>query len=50
MTREEVLSKLTVAMEGGGYIFCSDHSVPPHVSFDNYRYAIELVKEHGRYD
>jgi len=49
-TREEVLSKLTVAMEGGGYMFSSDHSVPPHVTFDNYSYAIELVKEHGRYD
>ncbi|MBM4045721.1 MAG: hypothetical protein FJ279_11445 [Planctomycetes bacterium] len=48
--REEVLSKLEVAKQGGGYIFHSDHSVPPTVSFDNYRYAVELVKEYGRYD
>ena len=45
----EVMGKLPKAMEGGGYIFHSDHSVPPTVSFDNYRYAVELVKEHGVY-
>jgi uroporphyrinogen decarboxylase len=46
---EEVLSKLKVAMEGGGYIFHSDHSVPPTVSFENYKYALELVRTHGVY-
>jgi uroporphyrinogen decarboxylase len=37
-------------MKGGGYIFHSDHSVPPTVSFDNYKYAMELVDKYGRYD
>jgi len=46
---EEISSKLPVAMKDGGYIFHSDHSVPPTVSFDNYRYAIELLERYGRY-
>ncbi|MDO8585970.1 MAG: uroporphyrinogen decarboxylase family protein [Armatimonadota bacterium] len=46
---EEIRSKLAVAMRGGGYIFHSDHSVPPTVSFENYRYAMELVDRYGRY-
>ena len=53
-TREEVehevRSKLAVAMKGGGYIFHSDHSVPPTVSLDNYRYAMELVDKYGGYE
>jgi len=46
---EEISSKVPIAMKGGGYIFHSDHSVPPTVSFDNYRYAIELLEKYGRY-
>lgn len=46
---EEIRSKLAVVAEGGGYIFHSDHSVPPTVSFDNYRYAIELLDKYGKY-
>lgn len=46
---EEISTKLPIAMKGGGYIFHSDHSVPPTVSWDNYRYAIELVEKYGRY-
>jgi len=45
---EEVVSKIEVAKQGGGYIFHSDHSVPPTVSFENYCYAVELVRKHGR--
>jgi len=46
---EEIRSKLTVAKEGGGYIYHSDHSVPPTVSLDNYRFALSCVEEYGRY-
>jgi uroporphyrinogen decarboxylase len=46
---EEVVSKVEAAKVGGGYIFHSDHSVPPTVSFENYCYAVELAKEHGQY-
>jgi uroporphyrinogen decarboxylase len=47
---QEVKSKVLTAKQGGGYIYHSDHSVPPEVSFENYRRTIELVREHGSYD
>jgi len=46
--REELLSKLEVAREGG-YIYHSDHSVPPTVSWSNYCYLMELLDEYGKY-
>lgn len=45
----EISSKIPIAKEGGGYIYHSDHSVPPTVSFDNYRYAMELLDKYGQY-
>lgn len=35
--------------ENGGYIFSSDHSVPPQVSLEDYRHIVELAKELGKY-
>ena len=46
--REELLSKLEVAKDGG-YLYHSDHSVPPTVSWSNYCYLMELLDEYGRY-
>ncbi len=46
----EVRTKVLAAKPGGGYIYHSDHSVPPTVSLDNYRRVVELVREHGRYE
>ncbi|MBW8035550.1 MAG: hypothetical protein FVQ79_07960 [Planctomycetes bacterium] len=46
--KEIVLRKLNAA-KGGGYIFQSDHSVPPDVSGQNYDYVIKLVREYGKY-
>ena len=46
--RREVLRKLNAA-KGGGFIFQSDHSVPDTVDFETYDYAMELVREHGKY-
>lgn len=46
---KEIKGKLTIAKEGGGYIYHSDHSVPPSVSFDNYRYVMGLVRKYGQY-
>jgi len=46
---EEVRSKVIKAKEGGGYIFHSDHSVPPTVSWENYCYAIKMAREAGQY-
>ncbi len=47
--RHEVVSKLAAAMPGGGYIYHSDHLVPPTVAFEDYAYAIDLIREHGVY-
>jgi len=45
----EIREKITVAKQGGGYMYHSDHSVPPEVSFDRYRWVLELVDRYGRY-
>lgn len=44
---EEVVGKLTFAREHGRYIYHSDHSVPHSVSFENYAYAMRLIKQLG---
>ena len=46
---EEIRSKFTVAKEGGGYIYHSDHSVPNNVSLAQYKRVMELVREYGTY-
>ncbi|MFQ6094888.1 MAG: uroporphyrinogen decarboxylase family protein [Candidatus Bathyarchaeia archaeon] len=46
---KEIREKITVAKEGGGYIYHSDHSVPKNVSFQQYKRVIELVKKYGKY-
>jgi uroporphyrinogen-III decarboxylase len=47
--RKEISEKLTVAMEYGGYIFHSDHSIPPGCKLATYEAALELVEELGVY-
>jgi len=45
---EEIRTKITPFLEdGGGYIYHSDHSVPPEVSFDRYKLVLELVRKYG---
>lgn len=46
---QEVKSKVQIAKENGGYIFHSDHSVPPTVSLENYLCAVETTTKFGRY-
>ena len=46
----EIREKITVAKEGGGYIYHSDHSVPKNVSFEQYKRVIELVRKYGKYE
>jgi hypothetical protein len=43
-----VLTKLNAA-KGGGWIFQSDHSIPPTISGQNYDYVVNLVREYGQY-
>ena len=46
---QEIKSKIPLVKENGGYIYHSDHSIPPSVSFENFKYLIELVKNYGNY-
>ena len=46
---EEVRTKVSLAKEGGGYLYHIDHSVPPGVSLASYAWMIECVKRYGRY-
>jgi uroporphyrinogen decarboxylase len=45
----EIRDKVTVAKVGGGYIFHSDHSIPPGTTLETYRFAMEMVEKYGRY-
>ena len=46
----EVKAKLDIGMASpGGYVFHSDHSIPPQVSFARYGRIVELVREYGVY-
>jgi uroporphyrinogen decarboxylase len=46
---EEISSKLLTAKVGGGYIYHSDHSIPPQVTWETYGFIMEAVKRYGRY-
>ena len=43
--REEVMSKVPFLLEQGGYFPSIDHAVPPDVTFENYCYYINLMRE-----
>ena len=43
--REEVMSKVPFLLEQGGYLPTTDHGVPPDVTFENYCYYINLMRE-----
>lgn len=45
----ELRVKIPVAMEGGGYIYHSDHSIPPEVSLETYLHAMVFLEEVGTY-
>ncbi len=47
---DEIRTKVGIAKRDGGYIYHSDHSVPDDVSFDRFKYVIELVHRYGSYD
>lgn len=47
---KEIREKITIAKEGGGYIYHSDHSVPNNVSFQQYSRVIKLIKKFGNYN
>ncbi len=45
---DEIQTKVTAAMKDGGYIYHSDHSIPPGTSPDTYQFGLDLVREIGR--
>lgn len=42
---KEVYSKVPYLLKSGGYIPAVDHEIPPDVSFENYSFFIELIRE-----
>ncbi len=46
----EIASKFAAGKATRGYVYHSDHSVPPSVSWQTYQQIIELVDKYGRYD
>ncbi len=45
----EIARKIPAAMQGGGYIYYSDHSVPDTVSLRQYQRVLELVRHYGTF-
>ena len=43
--KEEVMSKVPFLLEQGGYFPSVDHAVPPDVTFENYCYYINTMRE-----
>jgi len=39
----EINEKIIPAMKGGGYIYHSDHSIPPEISLENYIYLMKKL-------
>ena len=46
---KDIRALLPTMMEGSGYVFSSDHSIPQSVSLDAYSRIVALVKELGVY-
>ena len=46
---EEIGRVVPVMKENGGYIFASDHSIPPEVSFDTFTKIVEAYRRFGSY-
>ena len=45
----EIREKLGAFDRRGGYLYHSDHSVPPEVGFERYRFTLECVRRYGTY-
>lgn len=46
---DQIASFVPALKQDGGYIFASDHSIPPHVSFQDFTEIINAVKKYGAY-
>ncbi len=45
----EISSKFKYLMKSGGYIYRADSPILEDISFEDYKYALELVKKYGTY-
>ena len=45
----EIATKFAAGKATRGYIYHSDHSVPPTVSWETYRFVMEMVEKYGWY-
>lgn len=43
--KEEVMSKVPILMEKGGYFPSIDHVIPPSISFENFCYFMNLLRD-----
>ena len=46
---KEIAEKVTMAKQGGGYIFGSDHSIPDDVSLERYDLMMQLAHKYGTF-
>jgi uroporphyrinogen decarboxylase len=44
---KEIREKISLGRDRGGYIYHSDHSVPPEVSFERYQQIMQWIRRHG---
>lgn len=49
LIEDEIRQKFAAGMATKGYIYHSDHSIPPQVSWKTYQAIIEMVKKYGNY-
>jgi uroporphyrinogen decarboxylase len=49
LIEEEIRTKFAAGMATKGYLYHSDHSVPPQVSWRTYQAVIRMVDRYGRY-
>lgn len=49
LIEEEIREKLTAGKTTHGYVYHSDHSVPPQVTWKTYQGIIDLVEKYGAY-
>jgi len=41
--------KINTTKHGGGYLYYSDHSIPPEIPFERYMKVLELARKYGQY-
>lgn len=49
LIEEEIRSKFAAGMAQKGYLYHSDHSIPPQVSWATYREVIRMINQHDSY-